>query len=389
MSISRGERLRQTMRIHSRVGLMLVIGLLAQAAIIAAFTSAMSTPTLSHAEVGIVASGRVDAHVLSGTNDTIDFRPIADPAAARATVRAGDLPAAIVLAGSHATLVVATASGATLVSSIEQAIVPTLKGSGVSTTIDDVRPLPTSDPHGLATFLLVIGWAIGGYLGVVLLSRVRRNAFQSVRSMIGTFGWLAAYAITSAGAGVLLSSTILGVLAGNAWILLLMGSLISFAISAFTAALLATFGNFGIVLAIVCLVILGNPTSGGSIPDQMLAGGWQVLADILPTNAAVRAVRAVSYFGGSGLGQPALVLSLYAGISLVVTFLVGHLRPRIIAKHIAAAVSVSPKQESSMPEPRPAHAHVRNHQPVDAAPNELPDEASAPAQLRLGAGTAT
>ncbi len=37
-----------------------------------------------------------------------------------------------------------------------------------------------------------------------------------------------------------------------------------------TAAPMALFGMAGIVVAIVAFVVLGNPTSGGSVPSQML-----------------------------------------------------------------------------------------------------------------------
>ena len=87
-----------------------------------------------------------------------------------------------------------------------------------------------------------------------------------------------------------------------------------------TAALMSLFGIAGIVVAIVALVVLGNPTSGGSVPVQMLSGGYQFLAKILPNNAGVALVHGIEYFDGNQLGHPLVVLALYAVIATAVCF---------------------------------------------------------------------
>jgi hypothetical protein len=126
----------------------------------------------------------------------------------------------------------------------------------------------------------------------------------------------ALYAVASAAFGVVLTDPVMGVLTGHPWTLLAAGSLIVFAAAVVTAALMSLVGLAGI--AIVMFVLLGNPTSGGSVPVQMLSGGYRFLADVLPTNAGMGLVHGFAYFDGNQITRPLLVLSIYAGVSLAV-----------------------------------------------------------------------
>jgi len=188
----------------------------------------------------------------------------------------------------------------------------------VPVAVEDVRPLPPGDPKGLGSFMLVIGWIIGGYIGMTLLSRVRGAAGTSVRGTAVTLGMAAIYSVASAALGVVLVDPLMGVLTGHPWTLLAAGSLIVFAATVLTAALISLVGLSGIVIAIVMLVVLGNPTSGGSVPVQMLSSGYRFLAGVLPTNAGMGLVRDFAYFDGNQIARPLLVLSIYAGVSLAV-----------------------------------------------------------------------
>ena len=113
--------------------------------------------------------------------------------------------------------------------------------------------------------------------------------------------------------------------------------LIVFATTVVTAALTSLVGLPGIVIAIVMFVVLGNPTSDGSVPVQMLSGGYRFLAGVLPTNAAMGLVRSFAYFGGNQIARPLLVLSIYAGASLAVCLGLALRRAHVaVAKESAA-----------------------------------------------------
>jgi hypothetical protein len=315
----RRNALALALRSHARVALVLAAAVVFQLAFIASFTGAMSRPTLQDATVGLVASPIASRPAATAVPQVggVSYQVLPSPAAAAAQVRDGALPAALLIGARNDTLVVAGAAGLSLVTAITEEVSAHAARAGVPVAVEDVRPLPPGDPRGLGSYLLVLGWIIGGYLGMTLLGRVR-GAGASVRGTAVTLGMAALYSVASAALGVALVGPLMGVLTGHTWTLFAAGSLIVFATTVVTAALTSLVGLPGIVIAIVMFVVLGNPTSGGSVPVQMLAGGYRFLAGVLPTNAAMGLVRGFAYFDGNQIVRPLLVLSIYAGASLAV-----------------------------------------------------------------------
>ncbi len=306
-------------RAHAKILIVLFAAVAFQLALVSAFTGAMSRPALHDAKVGLVvaahtpAADAVAAHPVPG----VSYRNRASAADARDEVRNDGLPAAIVIDNGHETLFVASASGAALAAGLSKAMAVQAQQAGLTFAAQDVRPLPVDDPKGLGTFLLVIGWVIGGYLGMTLLSRAVGAGVRTPRGTVTLLGWTAVYAVLSAVAGVVLVDPLMGVVTGAAWQLVAAGTLTVFAVAALTAALMSLLGFSGLVVAIASLVILGNPTSGGSVPVPMLGGGWRFLAQILPTHAGVSLARALAYFDGHQKGTPILVLGIYAAVSVL------------------------------------------------------------------------
>ncbi len=304
-------------RRHARVICVLAGAVILQLALIASFAGVMTRPALQDAAVGLVtpaASRPATVPRLTGASYVV----LGSRGEAEQEVRDGQLPAALVTGGRTGTLLVASAAGPALVTAIGQEVSGQAAAAGTRLTIDDVRPLPPGDPRGLGSFLLVIGWIIGGYLGMTLLGRVLGGGTRTPRGTAALLAWTGAYAIASGALGVVLVDPLMGVLTGHPWTLLAAGSLTVFTAAVCTAALMSLLGLSGIVVAIVMFVVLGNPTSAGAVPVQMMSAGYRFLAQVLPTNASVGLVRALAYFGGQQIARPLLVLSLYAGVSLAI-----------------------------------------------------------------------
>jgi len=335
-----------------RVLVILLAACIAQLALISAFTGAMARPTLRSADVGLVVTDRSPATdvVAAQPPPGLHYRLYGDAEAARRAVRDGDVTAAVVLEAGHENLLVAGAAGPALTAVVSQELGAQAKKAGMTVTTADVRPLPTEDPRALGTFLLVIGWVIGGYLGVTMLTRVLGPETRTPRGTAKLLGWIAVYSVISAVAGVVLIDPLMGVVTGSAWPLIAAGTLIVFAVSVATAALLSLMGLLGLVVAIVSLVILGNPTSGGSVPTQMMAPGYRFFADVLPTNAGVALVRGIHYFDGHQLGRPLMVLGIWAVVALIV--LVG----LALRRSPAAPARALPRQERQAVDPNPVGA---------------------------------
>jgi hypothetical protein len=308
-------RSRGTAGPASRILVVMVAAVLAQLALIAAFTGVIGRPTLRNADVGLVAQKPTVAAPLPG----ITYHPLATEAVARQEVASGDLPAALVVDGRSQTFLIdGSSAGASLTLVLEAEFGAAAQKMSARLTTQNLRPLPVSDPRGIGTFLLGIGWVIGGYLGMTLLSRAFGARARTRRGALAMLGCTLAYAVLSAVAGVVLVDPVMGVLTGSAAQLIGAGTLIVFAVATFTAALMRLLGLPGLVVAVGTLVILGNPTSGGSVPVQMMAGGWRFFAQILPTSAGVSFIRSFAYLDGNQMNDPLTVLLIYTAVSVLV-----------------------------------------------------------------------
>jgi hypothetical protein len=325
-----------TARAASRVIVIMVTAVLAQLALVAAFTGVLSNPTLRSAQVGLVARGPAAGTPLPG----VTYQPLASAAAARREVADGSLPAALVAHGKSQTLYIDGASGPSLTAALEAEFGAAAHQESAPLVTRDLRPLPASDPRGLGTFLLGIGWVIGGYLGMTLLYRALGARARTRRGTLVLLGGALAYSALSAVAGVVLMDPVMGVLTGSPAQLLGAGTLIVFTVATFTAALMSLLGMPGLIIAIGTLVILGNPTSGGAAPVEMMTGGWRFLAHVLPTNAGVSFIRSFAYLHGNQVNDPLTVLLIYTAVSVLV--LLGLAIRRGAARPAAPAVTVTP-----------------------------------------------
>ena len=103
-----------------------------------------------------------------------------------------------------------------------------------------------------------------------------------------------------------------------------------FAAAAATAGLQAALGMPGTLIAIIGMVVFGDPTSGTSIATALLARPWNVIGQGLPPSAGLSAARSVIYLGGTNLTGPLTVLATYAAAGTLVMFAVAawrHHRP--------------------------------------------------------------
>ena len=119
--------------------------------------------------------------------------------------------------------------------------------------------------------------------------------------------------------GVLLIGPATGVVPGYSLSLAGTGMLLVFAAAAATAGLQAAFGMPGTLIAIVGMVVFGDPTAGTSIATPLLASPWNVIGQGLPPSAALSAARGVVYLGGADLAGPLTVLASYAAAGTLLT----------------------------------------------------------------------
>ena len=73
------------------------------------------------------------------------------------------------------------------------------------------------------------------------------------------------------------------------------------------------------LIAIITMVVSGDPAARFCIAAPLLASPWNVIGQGLPPSAALSAARGVVYPGGADLTGPLAVLAMYAATGTVLT----------------------------------------------------------------------
>lgn len=202
--------------------------------------------------------------------------------------------------------------------------------------ITDVVPLPADDVNGVSLGFLVQSLALGGTVASMGLGRLIPRTRRSWRRGLAHVGILAAYAVGSA-AVVLWSMGWFGV--GNTADrseMLGIFSLISLAITASTAGVVALLGPAGALVGALYFT-LGTVISGASILPEFLPDFGRIVGMNLPTGAGVQAVRDDLYFPAAPIGDHLTVLGLYAGVGALVVLVTNMLPNR---KNITSEVDL-------------------------------------------------
>jgi hypothetical protein len=283
------------------------------------FLGVLHRPALHHAAVGVVGTSPVAAAVSRQGDGAIDLVREPTVQAAQARIRDGRLYAAVVAAPRGESLLIETAASPGTASALTKGFTAAATAMKVPLQVRDLAPLPPADPAGTSAFFLVAGWVLGGYVGTTVLGLTLGMRSKGLRQAALRLGLLAAYATVSGFAGALLFGPGLGVMSGFSAALAGVGILVVFAAATATAALQGALGMPGTLIAILGMVVFGNPTAGQSIATPLLASPWNVIGQVLPPGAGLSSARSVIYLGGVNLTGPFTVLSGYAVAGTLVT----------------------------------------------------------------------
>jgi hypothetical protein len=303
-----------------RAGVLLLGGVvIVQVALSGGYVTAVDGSAMSGLPVAVTGPAPLTARLADAAGSRLDLRQEADAAAAERAIDDRDVYGAVLLGAGTTRLLTASSASALAAQALTKLITPFAAGTRGTLTVTDVKPLPPGDPHGTGPAFAAVSWALGGYLGAMLIGRVMGMRSRSRRHLLARLAVLAAYALASAAAVVAVVDAGLGVLTGHPLPLIGLGALFVFAIGCFTSALQSLLRLIGVLLSVLVIILLGNPSAGGGqVPPQMMPAFWRALAGVMPNPAAVTAVRGIESFGGQGIGQPLLVLALWAAVSILV-----------------------------------------------------------------------
>ncbi|MEU5060023.1 MULTISPECIES: DUF3533 domain-containing protein [Streptomyces] len=318
---------------------LLVIGVIAlQLLFIASYVGALHEPRLKDVPFGVVAPQALTEQTVTRLEklpgSPLDPRALPDEGAAREQIMNRDIDGALVAhpAGTTDTLLVASGGGRALSIALGTLTATLDKAQGRTVRTVDVAPVSPHDFNGLSSFYLVIGWCVGAYLCASILAISAGARPANLARAATRLGTMALVSIVGGLGGAIIVGPILGALPGGVMALWGLGALLIFAVGAATLALQGLFGIIGIGLAILLIVILGNPSAGGAFPAPMLPPFWQAIGPALPPGAGTWAARSISYFDGNGMTSSLLVLSAWAVAGILITLLAAALRQRRAAE---------------------------------------------------------
>ncbi|MFJ2935564.1 DUF3533 domain-containing protein [Streptomyces sp. NPDC087219] len=327
---------------------LLVIGVFAlQLLFITSYVGALHHPKPRDVPFGVVAPQRVSAQLV-GQLDQLPGAPlaprsVADEATARNQILNRDIDGALIVdpAGRTDTLLVASGGGTVLSSALETILTRVEATQQRTVRTVDVAPASSEDFDGLSAFYLVVGWCVGGYICAAILAISAGSRPANRERAIIRLGVLAIYSVLGGLGGAVIVGPILGALPGSVAALWGLGTLVVFAVGAATLALQSVFGIVGIGLAILLIVVAGNPSAGGAFPLPMLPPFWNAIGPALPPGAGTWAARSIAYFKGNDMTSSMLVLSAWAVVGVAVTLLMSSLKREPESEPIADEVDTA------------------------------------------------
>ncbi|MFH9074439.1 membrane protein [Streptomyces alboflavus] len=308
---------------------LLVVGVLAlQLLFIASYVGALHHPKPRDVAFGVVAPGDAAAQTRDKLaklpGEPLDPRVVKDEAEARRQIIDRKIDGALIVdpRGTTDTLLVASGGGKALANALEMIAVKADGAEKRSVRPVDVAAASPQDFNGLSSFYLVVGWCVGGYLCASIMSISAGSKVANPQRAAIRLGAMALLALAGGLGGAVIIGPILGALPGSIMALWGLGALVTFAVGAFTLALEAITGVVGIGLAVLVIVVAGNPSAGGAFPLPMLPPFWEAIGPALPPGAGTWVARSIAYFQGNAVTGPLLVLSAWAVAGTAVTLLV-------------------------------------------------------------------
>jgi hypothetical protein len=214
------------------------------------------------------------------------------------------------------TLIISVASSLWAPAVMPAAYEKAAKQAGVKLQLKAINTLPSQDPEGVVPGITLFVLLLGGYLGSMFAMQRTKAAAHHHRVLA-----LLGYAVIVGLVIDLIAGPILGGYANvgsNFWKLWPEFVLVCFAVAMFAAVLQNLIGAMGTLVAIVIIVFLGNPSTGGSNGVAFLPPFWQTIGVALPPRNGLYLIRNTLYFHGNSITQPIIVLAIYAIVGAVI-----------------------------------------------------------------------
>ena len=179
----------------------------------------------------------------------------------------------------------------------------------VTVTVTDIAPLAGGDSTGTGLALAALPLIMGGISGAVILSTVITGLRRQLYSAL----------VYSVMGGLVVTGILQGwfdVMQGSYWMNALIIGLEVAALSSTVIGAKNAFGNVGMAVVSVTMLLVGNPLSGATVPAYFLPSPWGEVGQLLPPGAALNLLRNVSYFPQASSAMSWLVLLAWLTLGL-------------------------------------------------------------------------
>ena len=315
---------------YRRALVIVLIGFVMGSLFVFSYIDALGRPTARRITTGVVGTSPHQQAFNDELEKTVSrgliLREYPTQEAAERAMSRQELYATLVFypkAPGAVTVLLSSASGPSVTRLLSVALPAAGTAAGITIPTEDLHPLPTEDPGGLAVFYLTLGATI---LGFVTTFQLRANArpLPLPPWLVFTGG----LAILGSLVLVLLVTKVLHALDPpvlEAWGVLALQMITASAVAALLSVLV---GKWAILPTWLLFVVLGNTSSGGAVAPALLPEPFRFLSRSLPTGATVSLLRSSAYFPDASRLEPLVVLLSWAVLSVGALLLASRLLHR-------------------------------------------------------------
>ncbi|WP_245721430.1 YhgE/Pip domain-containing protein [Nocardia crassostreae] len=210
--------------------------------------------------------------------------------------------------------------------------------------VEQFRPLPGGSGEGLTAFFYGLLLLLVGMVGAMIIHQLIDSALGFLPTEWGPWylhfprapvsrvttlliKWSAVAVMSCLVSGALLIiANALGMPIDKPLLLFLYGAFVMIAVSVTCTSILAAVGTAGLIINLIIFIILGLPSSGGTVPIEATPKYFGWLAKFEPMHQVFLGTRAILYFNGSGIAglsrgfwMTALGLGIGAVFGLAIT----------------------------------------------------------------------
>jgi Protein of unknown function (DUF3533)/Carboxypeptidase regulatory-like domain len=332
------------------------------AGLLYSFLPAFHHPTPHHIEVAVAAPPATTAQLQHQLDTAIPggftLQPVDSAAEARSAVLNNDAVAAFAPAPQHPQLYGAKAHGAAMESIIREVFTSAAQNAGATLDFHELVPTRQGDTLGISPFYLLMACTLPAYF---LVATMQRAVGFSRRAHVAT--------MVGGGAVTALACYLTGAYGMDAIpqhpLALLYLFLLTQAVSLTSYGLVSFLGPLFPGASVTLFIMLSVPSSGLTVPVDLLPSFFRFLHPVLPMGNAADALRNVGYFDDRQLGRPTAVLCAWIaiGAALIVLGYLKRLRQllREARAGITEYVPPPPAEDPTVELPEPVALPPRRH----------------------------